>query len=135
MAKTFKFEIVTPEKVVYSDSVQSISADGTEGAFGVLADHAPLITELRTSILTVNDANNKTVQFALDGGFLEVIANNVIVLTDACVAEGEVNVEKTRADKESAEKTLSIGGSAEEKEKAQVNLKRANTWLKLVNKG
>ena len=134
MAKTFKLEVVTPERVVYNDTVQSISADGTEGAFGVLADHAPLITELRTSILTVNDANNKTVRFALDGGFLEVIANNVIVLTDACVAEGEVNVEKTRADKESAEKTLSSGGSAEEKEKAQVNLNRANTWLKLVNK-
>jgi F-type H+-transporting ATPase subunit epsilon len=111
MAKTFKLEIVTPERVVYSDTVQSISADGTEGAFGVLADHAPLITELRTSILTVNDANNKAVRFALDGGFLEVIANNVIVLTDACVAEGEVNVEKTRSDKESAEKALSSGGS------------------------
>ncbi len=134
MAKTFKLEIVTPERVVYSDAVQSISADGTEGAFGVLADHAPLITELRTSILTVNDANNKAVRFALDGGFLEVIANNVIVLTDACVAEGEVNVEKTRSDKESAEKALSSGGSAEEKEKAQANLNRANTWLKLVNK-
>lgn len=134
MAKTFKLEIITPEKVVYSNSVQSISADGTEGSFGVLADHAPLITELQTSILTVGDTNNKTIRFALDRGFLEVMANNVVVLTDACVTEGEVNVEKARAEKDTAEKTLSRGGSAEEKEKAMAILRRADTWLKLVNK-
>ena len=134
MAKTFKFEIVTPEKVVLSDSVQSVSAEGTEGGFGVLADHAPLITELKTSIITVIDAHNKTVRFALDRGFLEVMANNVVVLTDTCVAEGDVNIEKTRADKESAEKVISGSGSAEEKEKANATLMRANTWLKLINK-
>jgi len=133
MAKTFKFEVITPEKVVYSDAVQSISADGTEGSFGVLADHAPLITELKTSILTVNDTNNKTTRFALDRGFLEVVANNVVVLTDACVMEGDVDVEKSRAEKDVAGKTLSSGGSAEEKEKAQATLKRADTWLKLAN--
>lgn len=134
MAKTFKLEIITPEKVVYSDSVQGISADGTEGSFGVLADHAPLITELQTSILTVNDASNKMIRFALDRGFLEVLANNVVVLTDACVTEGDVNVEKARAEKGAAEKTLSSGGSAAEKEKAQAILRRADTWLKLINK-
>lgn len=134
MAKTFKLEIITPEKVVYSNSVQSISADGTEGSFGVLADHAPLITELQTSILTVGDTNNKTIRFALDRGFLEVMANNVVVLTDACVTEGEVNVEKARAEKDTAEKTLSSGGNAEEKEKAMAILRRADTWLKLALK-
>lgn len=134
MTKTFKFEIVTPEKVVYSDSVQSITAVGTEGALGILADHAPLITELQTSILMVNDSNNKSIRFALDGGFLEVMANNVIALTDSCIMEGEVDVEKMRAEKESAEKILATGDSAEVKEKAQATLKRANVWLSLANK-
>ncbi len=134
MAKTFKFEIVTPEKVVYNDVVQSISADGTEGAFGVLAGHAPLITELQTSILTAKDANGKTSRFALDRGFLEIMANNVVVLTDSCITEEAVDVEKARAEKDSAEKAIAAGGSAEEKEKAQAILKRANTWLKLASK-
>ncbi len=134
MAKTFKFEIVTPEKVVYSDAVQGISADGTEGSLGVLAGHAPLITELQTSILTATDANGKTFRFALDRGFLEVMANSVIVLTDACVAEDAVDVEKARTEKDDAEKIIASAGSAEEKQKAQATLKRATTWLKLVNK-
>lgn len=134
MAKIFKLDIVTPERVVYSDSVQSISADGTEGSFGVLADHAPLITELKTSILTVNDTTNKAIRFALDRGFLEVRANSVVVLTDACVREGEVDIEKARSEKNSAEKVLSGGGSAEEKQRAQATLQRANVWLSLTHK-
>ncbi len=134
MAKTFKFEIITPERVVYTNAVQSISADGTEGSFGVLADHAPLITELKTGILTVHDASGKRVLFALDRGFLEVMANNVVVLTDACVMEGEVDKERVHAEKDSAEKILASAVSAEEKEKAQAIIKRANTWLNLANR-
>ncbi len=133
MAKTFNFEIITPVRVVYNGVVQGISAGGTEGSFGVLADHAPLITELETGIIMVEDSSGKTMQFAAEGGFLEVTANNVVVLTDSCVAEGEVNLEKAKAEKDSAEKTLAGGGSAEEKERAQAILKRANTWLKLAN--
>lgn len=133
MGKTFKFEIITPEKVVYSDSVQSITADGTAGSFGVLADHAPMIAELQTSILAVTDANNKSIRFAIDGGFFEVMANNVVVLTDNCVKEGEVDIEKAKAEKDSAEKAIAKGGTAGEKEKAQIALKRANTWLRLAN--
>lgn len=99
MSKTFKFEIVAPEKIIYSDTVKSIRALGTEGAFGVLADHAPLITEIEAGVLTVVDANDKTFGFTLDGGFLEVLSNNVVVLADSCVKEGEVNVEKVSANK------------------------------------
>lgn len=101
MAKTFKLEIITPEKVVYSDSVQSISADGTEGSFGVLADHAPLITELKKGYLTVNEVNNKALRLILDGGFLEVLHNNAVVLTERCVTESEV--ERARANNENIE--------------------------------
>ncbi|MEK6559447.1 MAG: ATP synthase F1 subunit epsilon [Planctomycetota bacterium] len=134
MAKTFKIEVITPEKVVYDDTVQSITAEGTEGSFGVLADHADMIAELQTGILTISDVNNKTVRFALDGGFVEILSNNVIVLTDTCTKEGEVDVEKAMAEKASAEKALLKVGSDVEKEKAKVALKHATTLLKLANK-
>ncbi len=133
MAKTFNFEIITPVRVVYNGVVQGISADGTEGAFGVLANHAPLITELKTGIIKAEDSSGKTVHFAVEGGFLEVVANNVVVLTDTCVKEGEVDIEKARAEKDAAEKALTKVGSAEGKERAQAALKRADTWLKLAN--
>ena len=69
----------------------------------------------------------------LKGGFLEVVANNVVVLTDTCIKEGEVDIEKARAEKDAAEKALTKVGSAEEKKMAQAALKRADTWLKLAN--
>ncbi|MGQ3684695.1 MAG: ATP synthase F1 subunit epsilon [Candidatus Loosdrechtia sp.] len=133
MAKTFQFEIITPEKLIFSGAVQNVSATGTQGAFSVLADHAPFITELKTSIVTIRDTSNKTIRFALDGGFFEVMANNVIVLTDACVQEGNVDVGMVQAEKAQAEQTLAGSGSAEEKQKAQNALNRANTWLSLTN--
>ena len=134
MAKTFKIEVITPEKVVYDDTVQSITAEGTEGSFGVLADHASMIAELQAGILTISDVNNKTVRFALDCGFVEILSNNVIVLTDTFTKEGEVDVEKAMAEKASAEKALLKVGSDVEKEKAKVALKHATTLLKLANK-
>ncbi|MCR4319945.1 MAG: ATP synthase F1 subunit epsilon [Candidatus Brocadiaceae bacterium] len=133
MAKTFNFEIITPVRVVYNGVVQGISADGTEGSFGVLADHAPLVTELKTGIIMVEDSSGKTMRFAVEGGFLEVVANNVVVLTDTCITEGEVDIEKARAEKDAAEKALTKAGSAEDKKMAQAALKRADTWLKLAN--
>ena len=133
MAKTFNFEIVTPVRVVYNGVVQGISADGTEGSFGVLADHAPLVTELKTGIIMAEDSSGKTMHFAVEGGFLEVVANNVVVLTDTCITESEVDIEKARAEKDAAEKALTKVGSAEEKKMAQAALKRADTWLKLAN--
>ena len=99
MSKTFKFEIVAPEKNHLQRYGKSIRAIGTEGAFGVLADHAPLISEIEAGVLTVVDANDKTFGFTLDGGFLEVLSNNVVVLADSCVKEGEVNAEKVSANK------------------------------------
>ena len=70
----------------------------------------------------------------LKGDFLEVVANNVVVLTDTCIKEGEVDIEKARAEKDAAEKALTKVGSAEEKERAQAALKRADTWLKLCKR-
>ncbi|MDN3513448.1 MAG: ATP synthase F1 subunit epsilon [Candidatus Brocadia sp.] len=133
MEKTFDFEIITPERVVYHGTVQSISAEGTEGAFGILAHHAALMTELLTCIIMVEDSGGKTMRFAIEGGFLEVVANRVTVLTDTCLKEGEVDIENARAEKDAAEKALTKVGSAEEKERAQAALRRADTWLKLAN--
>ncbi len=55
MTKTFDLEIITPMKTVFKGLVKNITAMGTQGSFGILIDHAPFITELQTSILTIKD--------------------------------------------------------------------------------
>ncbi|MBM4053694.1 MAG: ATP synthase F1 subunit epsilon [Planctomycetes bacterium] len=134
MTKVFDLEIVTPQKTVYKGMVKSVTAMGTQGSFGILVDHAPFITELQTSILTIQDEKNATMHFALDKGFFEVVTNKVIVLTDMCVTKEEVNVAKMQEDKKSAEQALGKECTPEEKERAMAVLKRADTWLSLANK-
>lgn len=134
MTKTFDLEIVTPLKTVFKGLVKSVTAMGTQGSFGVLVDHAPFITELQTGILTIEDDKNATLNFALDGGFFEVVANKVIILTDMCVTREEVNIAEMQEEKKSAEQALSKECTREEKERALAALKRADTWLSLARR-
>ncbi|MDR4507153.1 MAG: ATP synthase F1 subunit epsilon [Candidatus Brocadiaceae bacterium] len=133
MAKTFTIEIVTPEKKVYTGTIEGVVAVGTEGSFGVLHGHAPFISELQAGILEITEENKKKVRFGLDGGFFEIIGNNAVVLTDTCVTKKEVDLEKVRGEKNAAEEALKREGTVSEKERAQAAIKRADVWIKLAS--
>ncbi|MBI5194225.1 MAG: ATP synthase F1 subunit epsilon [Nitrospirae bacterium] len=79
----FKLIIITPEKIAYEAEVTSIIAPGDLGYLGVLADHAPLITSLKTGKLEITDASGSKTTMTLNGGFLEVLKNNVTILADS----------------------------------------------------
>jgi F-type H+-transporting ATPase subunit epsilon len=86
--KTFKLEVFSPEKTVYGGDVISIVALGTEGSMGILYGHAPLLTELKKGPLKILEPDNKTLHLTLDGGFMEVKQNKVVILTDAGERKG-----------------------------------------------
>ncbi|MBI4368508.1 MAG: F0F1 ATP synthase subunit epsilon [Candidatus Omnitrophica bacterium] len=77
---TFQFEIITPEKVFYTGSIRSLVAPGTEGYFGVLAHHAPLVARSGGGKLKVQEASGERF-FQVDPGIVEVLNNRVIFLT------------------------------------------------------
>ena len=85
MAKTFKLEIVTPERNVLTLDVASVVAPGVEGYIGILADHAPLISELTLGKVTVKDESGSETLLAISGGFMEVRGNVVRILADSAV--------------------------------------------------
>jgi F-type H+-transporting ATPase subunit epsilon len=78
------FELVTPEKLFLSEEVYAVVVPGTEGDFGVLQDHAPLMAVVRTGDLIVYSAA-QTVKHRIhvEGGFAEVNANGLTVLAEA----------------------------------------------------
>ena len=80
---TYKLDVITPEKIVYSNDVTAIVAHGTSGYLGILAHHTPLVTSLEPGPLKITEAGEKEVTFSLDGGFMEVRGNKVVVLADA----------------------------------------------------
>ena len=79
---TFHFDLVSPEKLLFSGEVDQVDVPGTEGDFGVLAGHAPLVSALRPGIMTVT-ANGQAQRMVVLGGFAEVSADGKLtVLAD-----------------------------------------------------
>jgi F-type H+-transporting ATPase subunit epsilon len=78
---TFHFELASPERLVFSGEVDQVDVPGSEGDFGVLAGHAPLVTMLRPGIMTVYAGGQKQ-QIVVLGGFAETGPNGLTVLAD-----------------------------------------------------
>jgi F-type H+-transporting ATPase subunit epsilon len=78
---TFHFDLVSPEKLLFSGEVTQVDLPGSEGDFGVLAGHAPIVTTLRPGILTVFEDRSE-MRVVVNGGFAEVSPAGLTVLAD-----------------------------------------------------
>jgi len=86
----FHFELVSPEKLLFSGEVVQVDVPGAEGDFGVLAGHAPMVTTLRPGILTVHGAGGEQ-KIVVLGGFAEVNAGGLTVLAEVAAAAEEID--------------------------------------------
>jgi len=129
MAKTLKLEVVTPEKQVFSDEVQSIIVPAAEGYLGVLPNHAPLISGLKPGIIKYRQ-EGKTRLLAISGGFMEVSANKVTILADTAERPEQVDVERAKAARERAEKRLKERPPGLDVARAEFALQRALARLR-----
>ena len=86
----FHFELVSPEKLLFSGEVVQVDVPGAEGDFGVLAQHAPMVTTLRPGILTVHGAGGAQ-KIVVLGGFAEVSAEGLTVLADVAEAVEDID--------------------------------------------
>ena len=123
MANHTHVAIVTPAALKFEGDAELVVAPGAAGDLGALANHAPLLTTLRTGVVKVSMtaaasesslAGNRA-EFAVAGGFMEVLPDKVIILTDLARARGEVNVEDARAELKRAEDALAQKRGADDK--------------------
>jgi F-type H+-transporting ATPase subunit epsilon len=75
-----KLEIITPDKKLFEGSVKSAVFPGSEGSFGVMDNHAPMIATLKAGVVELTDDTNTKSEFKISGGVVEVLKNKVIVL-------------------------------------------------------
>jgi len=75
-------EIITPDKKVYDGDVSSVQLPGAGGSFGILNNHAPLISSLKNGKIKVIDVKKNTQYFEIKGGVVEVLNNKIIVLAE-----------------------------------------------------
>jgi F-type H+-transporting ATPase subunit epsilon len=88
---TFHFDLVSPEKLLFSGEVNQVDVPGSEGDFGVLAGHAPIVTTLRPGILIIYSERD-ALRIVIDGGFAEVGPAGLTVLADMAVPVDEFDV-------------------------------------------
>ena len=132
MAK-IKLEVVTVEKLVYSDDVDEVIAPGTEGELGILPHHAPLITMLEPGALIIK-AGGQDIELALSGGYMEVRFDRVIVLADAAERAEEIDVSRAEAARLRAQKTMAEAPAGEGSLAAEAALKRSLARLKVAQR-
>lgn len=77
-----KLEIITPDKKLFEGQVKSAVFPGSEGSFGVLNSHAPMIATLKQGTIELTEDSNNKVSFAVKGGVVEVYKNKVTVLAE-----------------------------------------------------
>lgn len=101
-------EIVTPERLAYSDTVDAVTLPGIEGELGVLPHHAPLVTMLGLGELRIRKAG-ETETFAIAGGFLQVRPDKVVVMAEMADMAAEIDLEKAQEARREAERALEVG--------------------------
>jgi F-type H+-transporting ATPase subunit epsilon len=75
-------EIITPDKKLYGGEVLSVKLPGSAGSFGVLKNHAPLISSLKKGVVQITDEQKQIHSIPIRGGVVEVLKNKVIVLAE-----------------------------------------------------
>jgi len=131
--KPFKLEVITPDRVVLSDrEIVSVVAPGVEGYLGVLANHAPLMTELTVGELDLRRADGASDSMAINDGFMEVHENTVTVLTDTAEMRGEIDIERAESALRRAEERLAAPSADIDTERARVALMRAINRLRVA---
>jgi F-type H+-transporting ATPase subunit epsilon len=106
MAGTFKFELVTPERMALSEDVGQVVVPGVEGDFTVLPGHAPVISALRPGIIDVTLPDASKTRIFVKGGFAEVDADHLTVLAERALDVEAMDAATVAAELATAEAAL-----------------------------
>jgi len=106
MERTLLCEIVTPERIVYTNEVRMVVAPTIDGEIGIMPLHAPLVSALKPGEIRVMLGDDKVEWFAISGGYIQVHEDKVIVLADQAAASSQIDVERARQTLESARRRM-----------------------------
>jgi F-type H+-transporting ATPase subunit epsilon len=131
---SLRIDIVTAERVVYSEDVDIVIAPGMAGQLGILPHHAPLMTTLAAGELVVRKGGEEE-SLAISGGFIEVRPDRVIVLADSAERAEEIDVSRAEAARKRAEQRLGERAAPSvDLARCEASLRRAMARLSVAEK-
>ncbi|MEW5946095.1 MAG: ATP synthase F1 subunit epsilon [bacterium] len=130
----FTLSVITPLKKTFEGEVEYLQALGTDGLFGVLSHHAPIIAALKFGSLRVRLPDGKETVFCVGDGLFEMFANHAHVMVNTAEAAGEIDVARAEAARDRAGKRLSEKSPDTDLDRARAALYRALTRLQVAGR-
>ena len=131
--KSLHLEIITPEKVAFSDSVNIITAPSADGQIGILPEHVPLFAQLVEGEVKITK-DDHVFYLAIGGGFLEVTKNKAVILVTSAYKAEEINEAEVLQAKKRAEEALKEEPQGEALIAAQTQFRRSQIALKVMRR-
>lgn len=130
---SFLLEIITPERIAFSDQVEMVTAPSSSGQIGILPRHIPLFTRLVEGEVKIL-RKNEELYLAIGGGFLEVTRDKAIILVTEAFKASEINEKEILEARRKAEEVLKSKPSGEALISAQTLFRRSVIALKLLKR-
>ncbi len=132
MTDRVNFELVSPDRILVSDTFDMVVIPGGDGDIGVLPDHAPLISTIRPGVIDIHDDGKVAHQVFVAGGFAEVLPDRCTVLAEKALMVASIDADDTRARIAAAELDLRDAESDTGRTRAQNELAVLNAMLEAV---
>ncbi len=133
MADPLKFDLVSPERLLLSEEVESVMVPGTEGYFTVLAHHAPVMSTLKPGLIEVIGLNGQTEKYFVRGGFADVTPSGLTILAEQAIRLADLDAEMLAREVRNLEEDVADAGEDQAKrltaETKLAELKDVQRWI------
>ncbi|MCW2315772.1 ATP synthase F1 subcomplex epsilon subunit [Rhodoblastus acidophilus] len=123
---TFHFELVSPEKLLYSGDVEAVVVPGAEGLFTVMKDHAPAMAVLKAGVVEIDETANKKTKLFVRGGFADVASGGLTILAEYSKPLAEFDAAQLAQEIKNAEEDLADAKTEEAKKTAAAKIDQLN---------
>jgi len=131
MTKRIQLEVITPERVVLTEEVDSLILPGLDGLFGVLPNHQAMVAALRVGPVVYRKQGRRE-KLAVSGGFFEVARTRAVILADAAETAAEIDVARAQRAAERARRRLQERQANWDHARARAALERALNRLRVA---
>ncbi len=129
MAELVAFELVSPERLILSEPVEMVVVPGTEGDFGVLPGHAPMISTVRPGVISIHAGGAVQTRIFVAGGFAEVTPERCTVLAESAVPLDEIDRAEVEGQIATLEQEVTDASTDQERAGWQAQLETAEAML------
>lgn len=131
-SKTFQFELVSPERILSSEPATMVVVPGTDGDFGVLADHAPLLSSLRPGVVDIRGVDGARKRVFVAGGFADVGQNTCSIMAEDAVAIEDISAAAVEQDIKNLTEDLGMAQDGVEKARIEDKISIARARLAAI---